>query len=512
MEKQIDTTETHHVESGYEGLPPPQSWDAIINSFSDKEARALKRKIDLRLVVTLGCMYCVSLMDRNNLGNAAITGMSGDLNLIGNRYNLVVLLFFITYVIVQPIAVALLRKIGPQIFLPTIVLLWGMLLIGFGFVHYWYQLLPLRIVLGMLEGGFLPGCVYLMSTWYVRHELQIRNSLFYVLGIMASAFSGILSYGFAQMNGLGSGPAWMGLHYGPTKANPHAPKGIENGLAGWRWIFIWQGILTCLVALVGYVFTVDFPENTMKHRHLVRFLSQREVDYMIARVEKDREDVALEKFQLKAYLKNALDLKLWGFGFLAMLSVGPAYAIALFLPIILKEDMGFNTAQALCLTAPPQILAVIVTMVSAHYSDKWKLRFPFVMLNGSLALIGCGLLGWTRSIAARYFGAFLVASGVNANVPANLTWQANNVRGQWKRAFVSALNVSLAGCGGIMGGTVFRGQDSPGYLPVIITCMICGCLIITITIAMTLYFARSNRRADEGKIVIEGLEGFRYTL
>lgn len=302
MEKHIDTTETHHVESGREALPPPESWDAIINSFSDKEARALKRKIDLRLVVTLGCMYCVSLMDRNNLGNAAITGMSNDLNLIGNRYNLIVLLFFITYVLIQPIAVALLRKIGPRIFIPTIVLLWGMLLIGFGFIRYWYQLLPLRVVLGMLEGGFLPGCVYLMSTWYIRHELQIRNSLFYVLGIMASAFSGILSYGFAQMNGLGSGPAWMGLHYGPTKEDPQAPEGTEKGLAGWRWIFIWQGILTCIVAIAGYIFTVDFPEMTMKRRYWVRFLTQREVDYMVARVEKDREDVTLEKYGTLAAL------------------------------------------------------------------------------------------------------------------------------------------------------------------------------------------------------------------
>jgi uncharacterized BrkB/YihY/UPF0761 family membrane protein len=105
-----------------------------------------------------------------------------------------------------------------------------------------------------------------------------------------------------------------------------------------------------------------------------------------------------------------------------MLSVGPAYAIALFLPIILKDNMGFNTAQALCLTAPPQIAAILVMLAFAYFSDKWKLRWPFVFANGCFALIGCGLLGWTKVVGVRYFGAFLVAVGANANVPANLTW------------------------------------------------------------------------------------------
>ena len=195
-----------------------------------------------------------------------------------------------------------------------------------------------------------------------------------------------------------------------------------------------------------------------------------------------------------------------------MVSVGPAYAIALFLPIILREDMGFNLAQSLCLTAPPQIAAVIVIMVSAHFSDKWEVRSPFILFNGAICLLGTGLLGWTSSIGVRYFGAFLIAIGVNANVPSNLTWQANNVRGQWKRAFVSALNVMFAGCGGIMGGTVFRGQDAPTYLPGIIACMVCGALIIVVTTVMTWYFHRCNKLADQGKMVIEGLEGFRYSL
>ena len=71
----------------------------------------------------------------------------------------------------------------------------------------------LRVILGIFEAGFYPGCVYLLSTWYPRFELQKRNALFYLIGSMASGFGGILAYGLMQLNG---------------KAN----------LSGWRWIFV----------------------------------------------------------------------------------------------------------------------------------------------------------------------------------------------------------------------------------------------------------------------------------
>jgi hypothetical protein len=105
---------------------------------------------------------------------------------------------------------------------------------------------------------------------------------FYVLGIFASAFSSSLLYGFAQMEGLGSEQSWMGLHYDHTKADDDAPSAVRPGLVSWRWIFIWQGIIAVIIATLGYVYMVEFPDMTLKHRYLIRFLEKREVDYMIA--------------------------------------------------------------------------------------------------------------------------------------------------------------------------------------------------------------------------------------
>ena len=154
--------------------------------------------------------------------------MAKGLKLIGERYSLIVLIFFIPYVLFQPPATVVLRKVGPRRFLPAITILWGGCMIvrtplpvakplltsqGFGFVKKWDQMLGLRIILGVLEAGFFPGCAYLLSTWYTRFELQKRNAGFYLIGSMASAISGILAYGIMQMNGFAN-------------------------LSGWRWIFI----------------------------------------------------------------------------------------------------------------------------------------------------------------------------------------------------------------------------------------------------------------------------------
>lgn len=158
--------------------------DARIEAFTPEEQRKIIRRIDRRLVLTLGFLYCVSLMDRTNTGIAVVAGMGKDLVLIGTRYSIIVLVFFIPYVIFQPPATVILRKIGPRAFLPTITLLWGMAMIGMAFVKSWTHLIPLRIVLGIFEAGFFPGSGYLLSCWYPRYKLQKRNAVFYLIGFV----------------------------------------------------------------------------------------------------------------------------------------------------------------------------------------------------------------------------------------------------------------------------------------------------------------------------------------
>lgn len=118
--------------------------------------------------------------------------------------------------------------------------------------------------------------------------MHTRYSAFYTISCIGPACSGILAYGFMQMNGLG-------------------------GYAGWRWIFIMEGLVTMVVAVVGYFLLVDFPQQAHDKNH---FLSEREAAFILRRINRDREDAGeLEKFNVRKFFGGAKDIKVWAYGF-----------------------------------------------------------------------------------------------------------------------------------------------------------------------------------------------------
>ena len=112
----------------------------------------------------------------------------------------------------------------------------------------------------------------------------------------------------------------------------------------------------------------------------------------------------------------------------------------------------------------------------------------------------------------RYFGVFLATIACNANCPVLLTYQSNNIRGQWKRAFTSATLIGGGAIGGIIGTSVFRPIDSPSYRPGMLACLIANAIMILIVAALSWKFHRANKRVDAGGKLIEGYPGFKYTF
>ncbi|KAI0850320.1 MFS general substrate transporter [Daldinia vernicosa] len=461
----------------------------VVDDVDEQEGKKIIWRVDRRLVTLVGVLYCISLMDRTNLSAAAVAGMNEELNLVGERYSIVTLVFFVTYILFQPPSTVLIRKLGPRIFLSTITLAWGAVMIGFGFSPSFEVLLALRLVLGAFEAGYFPGCVYLLSTWYTRYEMGRRYSVFYLLGCVASACSGILAFGLMQLDG-------------------------TAGLSGWRWIFIIEGVITCLLASLGYWLLVDFPDSKRKSW---RFLSDRERSWIVRRVDADRGDAEAPKFKLSLFLKGGLDLRVWGYGLIAFCTNTLTYSLAYFLPLILNTNLGFDRGISLTLIAPPYAFSGIYMYIMGWLGDRYHLRGPVLVANMVVALIGLPILGWHPNNGVRYFGSFLVTAGATANVPASLAYQANNIRGQWKRAFASASWVSFASIGGIAGSLVFRSQDAAtGYRPGLYACIACCLLSIVIVGLLDISYYFDNKKADRGEKHLETTdEGsqaeFRYT-
>ena len=105
-----------------------------------------------------------------------------------------------------------------------------------GLVNGYHGLLIARIFLGVTEAGLYPGVAYYLTMWYKTDELAFRQSLFFSAASVAGAFSGLLAYAIAKMEGVG-------------------------GLAGWKWIFILEGLLTVAVAVAAFFILYDFPDT-----------------------------------------------------------------------------------------------------------------------------------------------------------------------------------------------------------------------------------------------------------
>ncbi|KAJ8128932.1 hypothetical protein O1611_g4701 [Lasiodiplodia mahajangana] len=459
-----------------------------VDEYTDRQARKIIHRIDRRLLVTIGFMYCVSLIDRTNVSFAAIAGLANDLVLTGNRYSIVTLAFFPSYIIFQPTSTVLVRKLGPRIHISVITACWGVIMLGMGFVKTFGEFTALRVIIGVLEAGFFPSAVYLLSTWYTRYELGRRYGLFYVIGSVTSAFSGLLAFGFIHLEGAG-------------------------GLRGWRWIFIIEGIITILLGIAGYWLLVDFPDS---NRKTWKFLSEKERTWVVRRVNADRGDAEAPKFQISKFLGAGLDWRVWAYGLIAFGSTTMTYALAFFLPIILNQNLGYDVGTSQALVAPPYAFAGIFMYAVGWLGDRYRMRGPIVVINMVVALIGLPLLGWHPDPRIRYLGSFLLVAGANSNVPASLAYQATNIRGQWKRAFASATWVGFGGIGGIAGSLVFREQDKPEYKPGLWACIAVALMNIVIVGICTLSYYIDNKKAERGEKELEAEDegfqpGFRYT-
>jgi MFS family permease len=177
------------------------------------EARVV-RKVDYRLIPILGLLYSVAGLDRVNLSNARVAGMNEDLHFnIGDRYSIALLVFFITYFLFELPTTLLLRPLTPKFLLNGLAVSWGVVMIGMGFVNDWRVIVVCRMLIGVFEAGFLPCCMFLLSTWYMRFELQQRMSWWYLINLFVSAFGNILAFAIVKLDG-------------------------AHGIEGWRYIFM----------------------------------------------------------------------------------------------------------------------------------------------------------------------------------------------------------------------------------------------------------------------------------
>lgn len=176
-------------------------------------------------------------------------------------------------------------------------------------------------------------------------------------------------------------------------------------------IFIIEGAITAVICFIGRFIIIDFPTQADK------FLSPAEKEFIIARINHDRGDGEEDTINAAKVFHHLKDWRLYCWAFNMMASTLPGYAYSYFLPIILRDGMGYSSTQAQLLSAPPYILAAIMTFISGWLGDRYKLRGPIIAVHQALTAVGMLITAYAKANAVRYFGAFL---GQNPSLTLNI--------------------------------------------------------------------------------------------
>ncbi|KAJ7675802.1 major facilitator superfamily domain-containing protein [Mycena polygramma] len=437
---------------------------SALDQFDSPEDKKLVRKIDLRLIPILTLLYLLSFLDRTNVGNSKLLGLTTDLHVSAPQYNTALALYFVAYVIFEVPANVSLKRFNPQIWLPTLTLVWGIVSLCQGLVKNQAGFFGIRFLLGATEAGLFPGVIYLFSVYYRRSERSWRVAIFFGGAALAGAFGGILAFAIGKMDGIG-------------------------GRKGWEWIFIIEGLLTVAISLLAY-----FVVPTWSHQ--ATFLTEPERARLLARLHADSDSARVEKFEWYFVFQAFTDHLVWAYALLFHGFAFVLYSLSLFLPTIIA-GLGFSSWQAQLMTVPPNTLASLSIWFTVWLSSRWNLRAPFIIVSAFVAILGYIILLTGPTPGAQYVGVHFAAAGVYTGNALLLSWPGENVSAQTKRAVAVAMQITIGDIGAIAGVLIYRPEFSAHRFrkPHIIAI---GYLLFGAAVAAYLWWwmARENRRRD----------------
>ena len=179
-----------------------------------------------------------SYLDRINVSNARLAGMQSDLHMTDTVWSAGISLFYVGYIISQVPATVLIANSKPSIIFPSIMLAWSAVTICMSALSSGWGFRLCRFLVGFAEGPFVPAVSLLTSSWYTKKESPLRMGIWHAGNIISNAFSSLLAAGIlTNMNGIA-------------------------GLRSWQWFILLEGIVSILVAILGFWFISNFPNNT----------------------------------------------------------------------------------------------------------------------------------------------------------------------------------------------------------------------------------------------------------
>ncbi|KAJ1857857.1 hypothetical protein GGH12_001383 [Coemansia sp. RSA 1822] len=427
----------------------------------DELIKSYLRKTDLHLLPLTFAMYFLSVIDRNNIGNAKAAGMDKHLGLHGQQFNWIISAFFFTYIFCEVPSNILLKRFGARMWLPLLAVCWSVLVACMAAAKSYGALVAVRVLMGVFEAGYVPGFIYMTSFWYTRRQQGPRIALFFSAGVFA------------------------GIWAGPLAARLQA---IDGKLLGYQYIFIIEASMTVLVAALMALIVQDYPSTA-------RFLSPAERAAALRMLEADRALSPQALYNTRQVMRALGDWTVWAYAIIFWAAATGGATQAIFGPTLIKA-MGYTSTRAQVLSAVPsacgfvaQLLSMILPRVYTHFS-------VWIMLFSACACAFYAIIATTENVHVRF--AFLCLSNfaLSPNMPLVSVWMSHNVLGATKKGVAAACTVMLGGIAGLIGSHIYRDKDAPLFRFGHIFVCVCNAIIFIVALALNLYFRFENRRRD----------------
>lgn len=317
--------------------------------------------------------------------------------------------------------------------IPLLIFGWSVVIIGNGFVKNTAQLYACRLLLGVFESGMFPCLTLYISTFYKPKEQALRVSYLFVAAALSGSFGGLFAFALLKMDGI-------------------------SGLSGWRWLFIIEGVASCVIAIVVYL---ALPDNF----ETAHFLNEEDRVLMRIRAESVQRYNGKPEFDWKEVKKAVFDFKLYVSSWSQFWGDICSFGLSNFLPLIVKS-FGYDTVTTQLLTVPVFFWAAGSYIAISWLSDRVSKRVVFMIPACLLTAIGYAVnLGTPASErGVLYFSCFLISPGIYVIIGLNASLLLNSHAGYYKRATAIGINQSLGNSAGVVVGQIFKSTVDGKYL------------------------------------------------
>ena len=336
-------------------------------------ARRARRHVALRLLPFVFLVYVVNYMDRVNVSFANLR-MSADLGFSDKVYGLGVGIFYVSYVLFEIPGALIVERWSARKWIARIMISWGIVTIFTGFVHSATQFYAARFFLGLAEASFFPGMIIYLTHWFCARDRSRAIACLYTAVPTASLIG-------APIAGQLLGVQW--LH-----------------LAGWRWLFIAEGIPAVILGVITIFYLTDWPAEAGWLPADEREWLIKQLDAELHAKKKSRDHTILEAFQ---------DPKILGLTASWFLALSGFLGSIYFLPTVVKRLSSLPNREVTTLLIIPALIGMAGTLINGWHSDKtserrWHTAIPvlaaglmyglaFLNPNHAFLTIACLLLG-----------------------------------------------------------------------------------------------------------------------